>query len=111
MNIELMRRVRDQITAFPEKWDQHSWASEETDDFSECGTTACIAGWAVALHTGESNLVKAAAKLGHSAWDTDLAAAKALGLDAGEARGLFYTYSHERALDVLETLIKDGENA
>lgn len=43
-NTELAYRVLDHIDAHPELWRQSSWLDE-----SECGTTACFAGWAVLL--------------------------------------------------------------
>lgn len=62
-NIELLGRVIAQITEHPESWDQAQW-------WDSCGTSGCIAGWAVHL-SGE-------------AVDTDSIAARArelLGLD------------------------------
>lgn len=44
-NLPLLRQVREQIEKHPETWDQSLW-------FSECGTAACVAGWAAALTGG-----------------------------------------------------------
>ncbi len=43
-NAELAYKVLDHIDARPELWRQGIWLGE-----SECGTTACFAGWAVML--------------------------------------------------------------
>jgi hypothetical protein len=43
-NVELAYRVLDHIDANPEQWNQATWFGR-----SECGTTGCFAGWAVAL--------------------------------------------------------------
>lgn len=48
MNIELMKRVRDQITQRPETHDQNHWGRR-----TECGTTHCVAGWACVLSNVE----------------------------------------------------------
>lgn len=43
-NAELMWRVLDQIDAYPELWDQGYWFT-----VTDCGTAACVAGWACLL--------------------------------------------------------------
>lgn len=43
-NAGLMWRVLDQIDAHPELWDQEYWFT-----VTECGTAACVAGWACLL--------------------------------------------------------------
>lgn len=47
MNIELFRKIDEVIQNAPEKHYQGAWESA-----NKCGTTRCIAGWAVALTTG-----------------------------------------------------------
>lgn len=47
INVELARKVRDQIADHPETYDQSTWAME-----TDCGTTYCVAGWALALSPG-----------------------------------------------------------
>lgn len=44
MNIPLLRKVMEHITAHPEEYDQREYAVR-----TECGTKHCIAGWAVVL--------------------------------------------------------------
>lgn len=46
-NIELFRRVEEQLDLHPELHDQDSWEGS-----GECGTTRCVAGWAIYLATG-----------------------------------------------------------
>jgi len=41
---DLLRAVADQIEAHPETWDQNHFEAR-----SECGTTYCVAGWALRL--------------------------------------------------------------
>lgn len=41
---ELAQKIYDQITQYPATHDQGSWQS-----VNECGTTYCVAGWAVAF--------------------------------------------------------------
>lgn len=43
-NAELAWRVLDQIDAHPELWNQTKWIQK-----TDCGTTACFAGWACLL--------------------------------------------------------------
>jgi hypothetical protein len=50
-NIELLKRVRAQITEHPETHNQRVWAKR-----TECGTTACVAGWAVLLAHPDAEL-------------------------------------------------------
>ena len=49
MNFERLKQVRDVIIANPDKFDQNAW-------LHNCGTPACIAGWAahLSLQDGES---------------------------------------------------------
>lgn len=52
MNIENIRRVRDQIAADPTRFNMAELVDLETQDvprINECGTAACIAGWAASL--------------------------------------------------------------
>lgn len=48
-NNALLRKVGDVIAAEPHRYDQAEWFNDE----NECGTTACVAGWAVLLHDGD----------------------------------------------------------
>jgi hypothetical protein len=44
MNVKLLRRIQKRILKHPDSYDQNVMISRD-----ECGTTACIAGWAVLL--------------------------------------------------------------
>lgn len=48
MNSDLMRQVADAIESEPEHFRMDTWCSE-----SACGTTYCVAGWAVAIDQPE----------------------------------------------------------
>jgi hypothetical protein len=45
INVPLLRKSLEHITAHPEQWEQHSWAVQT----ESCGTQFCLAGWAVSL--------------------------------------------------------------
>jgi hypothetical protein len=44
VNVDLLRRTLEHITRHPGDWDQIVWWKD-----NECGTTGCLAGWAVRL--------------------------------------------------------------
>lgn len=53
-NVELAQRIHDQITQHPDQHDQGTWCSLPGVDATDavgadnmCGTTACVAGWAM----------------------------------------------------------------
>lgn len=50
INTELFAKVRDVIKDQPDQHDQSTWESVLTES---CGTTRCVAGWAIHLTTGE----------------------------------------------------------
>jgi hypothetical protein len=104
---ELAQKILTQITEHPETHDQYTWV----DSFSGCGTTRCIAGWAVALNAepGEAVSVndfatraRLARELGvRPHWAT--LGQELLGLSEEEAVGLFHS-SNEIAPHVLAEL-------
>lgn len=49
VNVPLLRKTLEHITAHPEEWDQASWAQRDP----VCGTKFCLAGTAVALQGHE----------------------------------------------------------
>jgi len=117
-NIPLLRKVMEHITAHPEEYDQREYAVR-----TECGTTHCIAGWAVAL--SDVSIVYRRLGIwdnrtaGDYGWNAELGspaegtwrrqARDLLGLDALDARYLF----HEgRTLDEVWRFVEeisDGE--
>lgn len=54
MNTELLLKVKSAILAEPRKFTMSQWAGKDED--SPCGTSACIAGHAVAIERGVSKL-------------------------------------------------------
>ena len=118
MNTELFAKIRDMIREHPEQHDQSAWESQPVD---ECGTTRCVAGWAVALTTGlpvyswqpgeEIRLSDATLRLAHEkgVYVEDLGdngvvpalAARLLSLTPNEAGSLFYS-EDERAHRAVE---------
>jgi hypothetical protein len=108
MNRELFKKIDDIITSDPTRLDMGSWE----DSTPECGTTRCIAGWAVHF----------ASNPGEGAWETrvrladelDLAGpswmrvgARLLGLDEHDADALFLQYGEAEAVEALRKLAAD----
>lgn len=57
MNTLLLKKIRDQIKAEPRQFNIHDWFSGKLPNGStpaNCGTAACIAGWSLALATGQN---------------------------------------------------------
>ena len=71
MNIELIKKIRDQVAPLPDTLDMSSWQGAG----EVCGTTRCIAGWAIHLTTGESLYAPCGAngEIAHHPSVTDLA--------------------------------------
>lgn len=100
MNRELFKKIHEVISADPERLHMSTWESPR-DSLSEaaCGTTRCIAGWAVALETGTSvfnelggltsESLALAERLG-VAREVSVIAAELLDLSVAEAQ-VFYT--------------------
>jgi hypothetical protein len=59
MNVKLLRRIQKHILAEPKRLDMGHFIARKSDGsglvvrFPQCGTVACIAGWAVTLSTKE----------------------------------------------------------
>lgn len=95
-NTPLFKKIREIISVKPELFDM---ASFENGGNSECGTTRCIAGWAIHLETGEplyddegdftAPVHELADRLGVRADPEDLGR-ELLGLSRSEAARLFY---------------------
>jgi hypothetical protein len=134
-NIELVKKIKDAITAKPELWNQHKWAVVSTDalgdktltEFDEgegveltCGTAMCIAGWACHLSGEKINWregdfepdddgEKFVAHLLLSGKDIEGRAHELLDLEADNANLLFYTYDERIVMDRLDQIIERGE--
>lgn len=118
VNVELLRKVLEHITAHPEEWRQEEWATA-----TKCGTAFCLAGH-VALTVGHEINFDG----GQTIWDqpgvrsTDSVAggrriadvaADALGIDAFAAAkgrgGLFYPHNTLADLWRIAGELTDGE--
>lgn len=115
-NVDLMLAIRQQITAHPESHEQRFWAQR-----TECGTTYCIAGWAVTLtgkamewrsRPGPSAEIEGAWRVSdlHGGRGISAVAADLLGLTGEEAESLFHQGNNARALARLDELIETGKN-
>lgn len=49
MNQELFKKIYDIISASPSEFEMSTWEDSE----EQCGTTRCVAGWAIFLTTGK----------------------------------------------------------
>lgn len=120
-NIDLLCKIRDQISRHPDQHRQAWWLRFPDDAVADspaealervhpkdgeftCLTTACIAGWAVVLSPRKKVLALAAAQFSWAATGQQL-----LGLDPYEADALFHNSNTEEARDLLDALI-EGED-
>lgn len=112
INTAMFRRIHDQITAHPETHDQGVFESR-------CGTTRCIAGWAI--HFAAVDRADGSDQYGmpykiNKYWQakgednlplydiTETTAADILGMPFDAAHGLFYTMDDELAVDYVAEL-------
>lgn len=99
MNLELLNRVHKQIETQPDTWNQALWIQQ-----ADCGTTACVAGWASLLSGWEPanqhpafgvDMVEKQARRLHvqeAAWGE-------LGLNEEQAAYLFNEYRTRKQID------------
>lgn len=116
-NLENLKAVREYIRANPEKHEQRFWAQQKKN---ECGTALCLAGTAALLAGMDfdwsqdktldlpDKVVTGFLTNGEAVW---VFAQKWLDLTGEEVEDLFYEWDEEKALDKLDQLIKDCENA
>lgn len=114
INTELFNQIADLIEGSPDLYDQNDW----TNQTEGCGTTHCIAGWALTLTNNNHNAESMADWPAY--YETPLeerpvhgaigvAAAQALGLDPREADNLFHTdWKPPQNITVPEALRKIG---
>lgn len=90
INTELFQKVYDQITKHPETHDQSIFEGG-------CGTTRCVAGWAVVIHHGIDSIYQL-----HYRGGSFIAreAAELLGLSEEEADHLFYKTVNYEAVEL-----------
>lgn len=95
---QLCQLVLDQITTYPESHDQGDWhyATEE------CGTVACVSGWAQLLADGQVLPTWLAREDGVQ--EPEARGAELLGLNRYDAMRLFYTCTNDQAKLALKAL-------
>lgn len=90
MNVKLLEQVKGAILKHPENFDMELYAYgtvvADKQAPPECGTTACIAGWAIAIHDG---VVEEPQSIGQEMkiWQR---AEEVLDLDSEQGRTLFH---------------------
>lgn len=99
----LAEKILQRITEDPESHNQNTWTADS--DSAECGTQACIAGWAVAFnrHDGENEhlaLSRLARELDTKVW-YDYVGRELLGLSRRAANDLFYASDNRQARRML----------
>lgn len=113
INTEMFQKIYDQITQHPDTHDQGT--------FEDCGTSRCIAGWAVALRYGvadttiysgevpdrEDEEVEGVGYLSGTA----VIARNILGLTGEQAYDLFYDLNDERAVEKCLRYATKGDEA
>jgi hypothetical protein len=105
-NVDLMLAVREQITSHPERHKQAHWGLKDP----QCGTTHCIAGWAIMLSQARIAWSPHGLLAHANGRDPGDCAAGLTGLSTAEADDLFFTMDEERALAKLDALIEKGKN-
>lgn len=131
MNIDLAKKVYAHITAHPDQFDMDQFADVAPD--SECGTSACIAGWAQVL-SGQFKIVvkpmldndgNPVVRHGHPVQYADFERVagqptpddednhdmgrELLGITDDQAHELFYTDSNAEAVQLLHHLIDEAQ--
>lgn len=105
VQLALAKRVSAHLHAHPEQHDQYEYYTE-----TECGTTACVAGW-TAILDGADPIRRSYDEYGR-AFSISEYSQEALGLDDDEANALFHEIMDPvRARTYLEELIVAGERA
>lgn len=94
---QLCQLVLDQVVTYPESHDQGDWhyATEE------CGTVACVSGWAQLLADGQ---VLPTWLVRDGVQETELRGAELLGLSTYDAVRLFYGCTNDQAKLALKYL-------
>lgn len=110
INIEMFKRIENIIIANPE---MHSQLEYEYED--SCGTTRCIAGWAIHLWGQDNGRTGSLWQIRH-AWSggrlssSHEAGQRILGLTPQEADELFYCMDNERALEMVQQYARGLRN-
>jgi hypothetical protein len=114
INTELFQKIYDQISQHPETHDQGDFESRPPG----CGTTRCVAGWAIALHCGVNSIysrpgLPLAGRETSSGYlsPTAVEAADLLGLTDRQAVELFYNFENEEAVELCHRYATKGDDA
>lgn len=112
VNVPLLRKTLEHITAHPEEWDQSNWARES--ETSPCGTAYCVAGQTV--HSLGHQLVWNPGTNNASFCRVDgklrtiqSAAAHALGITYDDAIRLFNALNDLNSLWEVASVLTNGE--
>lgn len=126
-NRKMFYQIADLIEFAPELHDQSRYVTLDCNTTSfrkdviagyevTCGTTQCIAGWAMQLDGGYEELLLEMATVlggcadGEDSLDVDKAAAGILGLNEEEAEHLFHCYDNDIDWPMVLRRIGDGED-
>lgn len=88
MNVELLKKIKIQILKEPLQFDMGKWFTL-APGIPNCGTAACIAGWAVALHEGITPEAARQSKHAHAAFFIS-GARKALDISTSMSDRIFF---------------------
>lgn len=114
INKELFQKVYDQISSEPETHEQWTWEDSETAN-EECGTTRCVAGWAVFFgHNLEHGQSIYCGYGDGSAWrhpSIQREAAHLLGLTDNEAAHLFLSTNNSQARELVLRYATKGRSS
>lgn len=120
INTELLERVKQHILEEPKRFDMHSFVTRVSTHAPEeirpaCGTTACIAGWAILLDRADRG--EAVPRRISSAfyYSVEFRAMELLSLTEKQRRSLFYVSSwpqeFRRTFNLARTLSERAEIA
>lgn len=136
VNREMFAEIYDLITEYPELHRQSSWETDPAET-NLCGTTRCIAGWAVWIGARDAELLTSKRhmtgqkirarlarllRLGWGSYKDDdylgdfrpdeypVLGTELLGLTSGQARSLFHDYETERVVARVKSYAETGED-
>lgn len=120
LDIPFARKVLDYVQNHPDEFEMNHFGERG----SACGTSACIAGWAMELHPeskpvwtkvdswikDEHDLhVLGGAEIDGEFYNEETAGRMLLGLTPDQSENLFYTGDNAAAIELLEGYITDAE--
>lgn len=136
VNREMFAEIHKLITEFPELHDQHTW-SAHPEDTGKCGTTRCVAGWAVWLGAKEAGLLSRKREMtdawvrmhladrlgvqtadyednwyynGYTRTEYPVLGGKLLGLEGDQASSLFHDMNADRVVARVRSYAETGED-